>query len=142
MTDCPRGHGPEAPCHGTVTGYFNHGCRCDSCGPAGRAYHRKTYAANPQKFQERQTFRNFGLTHEQYDEMLAAQGGVCAICERPPGEKRFAIDHDHSCCSGRKTCGKCIRGLLCQRCNHALGLLGDDPDTLAKARAYVISKIT
>ena len=35
-------------------------------------------------------------------------------------------DHDHKCCSGVKTCGKCIRGLLCSHCNRALGLLKED----------------
>lgn len=57
-----------------------------------------------------------GLTPEQYDEMLLAQGGVCAICKRPEPSKRQAhlsVDHDHDT-------GK-IRGLLCFGCNISLG---------------------
>lgn len=40
------------------------------------------------------------------------------------------IDHNHSCCPGQKTCGKCIRGILCFRCNTVLGLLENEPHLL------------
>jgi hypothetical protein len=57
----------------------------------------------------------YGLTPDQYDELLDAQGGVCAICERTPEENgnRLTVDHDH-------TTGK-IRGLLCKVCNRDVG---------------------
>ena len=67
--------------------------------------------------------RNMGITVERYEECLNKQGGTCAIC-RIPG-KRLAMDHDHSCCPGRRACGDCFRGLLCTRCNRALGVIGD-----------------
>jgi hypothetical protein len=60
--------------------------------------------------------------------MLAGQGQACAMCRRPfkKGE-RVCADHDHACCppspTTAKTCGKCIRGLLCFRCNTALGYI-------------------
>jgi hypothetical protein len=74
--------------------------------------------------------RKFGLTLEQYDEMLAAQEGGCAICSDPPEEgKTLHIDHDHA--TGL------VRGLLCQRCNHALGLFREDDSLLQEAAAYV-----
>lgn len=53
---------------------------------------------------------DFGLTPEQYETMLARQGGVCAICGFPPKTRRLAVDHDH----GES---KRVRGLLCFRCN-------------------------
>jgi hypothetical protein len=53
--------------------------------------------------------RRYGITPEQYDKMLERQGGKCAICRRPPGAKRLAVDHDH------KT--KRVRGALCYICN-------------------------
>jgi hypothetical protein len=66
---------------------------------------------------------NYCLTLEQYNEMLGKQGGVCAMCQAPPEEldRSLCVDHDHTCCSGPKTCGKCIRGLLCVSCNVFLG---------------------
>jgi hypothetical protein len=53
--------------------------------------------------------RSFGITVEQYDRMLRAQDGKCALCRRPPKSIRLAVDHDHR--TGR------VRGLLCFRCN-------------------------
>lgn len=59
-----------------------------------------------------------------YDETLESQGGGCAICSAPPKEDKFmCVDHDHSCCPGSKSCGKCVRGLLCLSCNVQIGFL-------------------
>lgn len=62
-----------------------------------------------------------GLTTYQYNEMLTAQNNSCAICE-----KEFTrtpnIDHDHECCEKKYSCGKCVRGLLCYRCNQTVAL--------------------
>lgn len=41
----------------------------------------------------------------------------------------LVVDHDHDCCPGAKSCGQCIRGLLCQYCNAALGMIANDPTT-------------
>lgn len=80
----------------------------------------------------------YGLTPEQYVEMLDKQGGVCAICKKPEAKKkRLAVDHDHSCCSGIKSCGKCIRGLLCSLCNNGLGSFQDDVQALRAAVDYL-----
>ncbi len=74
--------------------------------------------------------RKYGLTVEQYDEMLEAQGGGCAICGRlPRGDIALHVDHDHE--TG------VIRGLLCFTCNNALGDLEDDPERLYKAATYL-----
>jgi hypothetical protein len=74
--------------------------------------------------------RTHGLSADAVDEMLAAQGGVCAICkERPEVEARMHVDHDHR--SGA------IRGVLCSRCNHAIGLLREDPVLFARAADYL-----
>jgi hypothetical protein len=62
--------------------------------------------------------RKHHLTVEQYEEMLAAQEGRCGICREP--ELALVVDHDHSCCPGRFSCGRCIRGLACYGCNNTL----------------------
>lgn len=74
----------------------------------------------------------YGLNHGQYDAMLAAQEGKCAICkttEPGTGMVRFAIDHCHS--SGK------VRGLLCSNCNRGLGYFKDDPARIRRAIDYV-----
>jgi hypothetical protein len=70
--------------------------------------------------------RTYGLTLEDFDAMLAAQGGGCAICGKPNVDH---IDHDHR--SGR------VRGILCFGCNVAIGQMDDDPDRLITAMAYL-----
>lgn len=77
----------------------------------------------------------YGITVEQYDERLAQQDGGCAICGRPDGgqrERPLYVDHDHA--TGA------VRGLLCAKCNSALGYLDDDPNRLLAAAAYLLSK--
>lgn len=67
--------------------------------------------------------RRYGITVEQYEAKLAEQGGVCAICKKPPKKNRLHVDHDHSCDQGhdpKKACEKCFRGLLCITCNSRL----------------------
>lgn len=89
-----------------------------------------------------QRLRKFGVTLERFNEMLAAQGGLCAICRRnePYSDgRRWCIDHDHRCCPGDRSCGKCVRGLLCSQCNHAIGLLQDDPEIVRTAASYLES---
>lgn len=79
--------------------------------------------------------RRYGITRSEMFAMLQRQGGGCAIC----GTKNAAwhVDHNHACCAGVRTCGKCIRGILCSRCNHLLGEAQDDPVILLAALRYV-----
>ncbi len=65
---------------------------------------------------------------EDYDAMARVQGGVCAICGRPPKTRRLAIDHDHATMR--------VRGLLCHRCNRALPSWVT-PEWLELARDYL-----
>lgn len=64
-----------------------------------------------------------GLTPAERVALVAAQGGACAICGKV-GE-RLQLHHDHRHCPGRTGCRRCVRGLLCGRCNTALGRIGD-----------------
>ncbi len=78
----------------------------------------------------------YGLTSKDFEEILRKQGGGCAIC-KTKGADRWAVDHNHECCSGIATCGKCVRGILCFPCNQALGLFKDSQQTVANALAYL-----
>lgn len=75
----------------------------------------------------RKLWRHFKLTPEDYARMLAEQDGKCLICSRTLAEiasvrfRHFSVDHDRACCPGSVSCGKCIRGLLCAKCNGSLG---------------------
>lgn len=76
--------------------------------------------------------KTYGLGFDEYNATLEAQGGVCAICNAAPPnhrKKRLSIDHCHT--TGR------VRGLLCDPCNRALGLLKDNPDLMLKAISYL-----
>jgi hypothetical protein len=82
--------------------------------PAVRARWRLAYKLN-----------RYSLTPETFDAMLEAQGHACEMCHQPFKEDQpIFIDHDHACCPDEKSsCGRCRRGLLCLRCNTALGYI-------------------
>jgi hypothetical protein len=82
----------------------------------------------------------YGLTEQTYNAMLDGQGHACAICEskvswsrnykyKKGGSSRFMVDHCHA--TGR------VRGLLCTRCNRALGLLQDSVEVILRAAEYL-----
>lgn len=75
--------------------------------------------------------RKFGLTQEQYDAMLAAQGGVCAICGDPPSGKRPILRVDHCHVTDR------VRDLLCHRCNSGIGFFLESPERMRAGAAYI-----
>lgn len=89
--------------------------------------------------------KKMGLTLEEYWALNDAQGGKCKLCQQPEttratsGEPRnLAIDHDHNCCPGNYSCGKCIRGLLCYACNLLLGKIeAKPPGWFADVRNYL-----
>lgn len=102
--------------------------RCDDCLP-----HRERH----------RSVSRFGITPRQYDELLAAQGGMCAIpgcgiTSETNGGRALAVDHDHTCCPDQaRSCGKCVRGLLCNGHNRGLGYFHDDIGELLAAVAYL-----
>lgn len=120
---------------------------------ARRISDKKKYKANSTKIKERQknNYANLtqfdkrrkntsykGISFEQYQTLLEKQNFQCAICKSPsPGVKDWHIDHDHRCCPNRRSCGKCVRGLLCMKCNIGLGAFKDDPQSLTNAILYL-----
>lgn len=100
----------------------------------------RTYSAEQlAEWANRDYKRRMGITFEERDAMLEAQGGVCAICRSPePFGNGWCTDHDHSCCDSKsKSCGECIRGILCRKCNLALGHAQDSIDILRAAIKYL-----
>jgi hypothetical protein len=79
----------------------------------------------------RMTAKNYSLSEERYLEMMSS---LCAICGR---SDNLTIDHDHSCCPSRESCGECVRGTLCQDCNKMLGIAQDDSNLLMSAVRYL-----
>lgn len=83
--------------------------------------------------------RTYGISVAQYEVMLSRQGGGCAICgvgESSDGSF-LAVDHDHACCPDTKSCGGCVRGLLCRSCNQGLGCFRDDIERMRNAIEYL-----
>lgn len=91
---------------------------------------RAWYANNRDRFRAYDLKRKYGITGTAYAEILQAQDGRCAICRTDdPGARSFHVDHDHET--------DIVRGLLCSRCNTALGLLREDTTVMAAAIAYL-----
>lgn len=122
-------------------------CKCRSCTRYARkdgycnVHHpekqREYRKANQEKFKAYNLKRDYGISLELYQKILVEQLGLCAICGTPSGSERsnnngyksLAVDHDHA--TGA------VRGLLCSRCNKALGDFLDSPALLRKAADYL-----
>lgn len=85
------------------------------------------------------TLKKYNLSLDDYHELLKSQDYSCKICNLRDTSyrKRLSVDHDHSCCPGEGSCGKCIRGLLCHHCNSGLGNAKDSIEILKKMIEYL-----
>lgn len=100
------------------------------CKDCSMAYEKQRYPAGTPKpgKRARELRQKYDLTEAEYSAMFERQGGRCLICDVKKG--RLDVDHDHE--TGQ------VRGLLCHRCNTAIGLFGDDPNRMIVAAAYVL----
>ena len=117
---------PEADFYKTGKGDKLHGS-CKICFKA-----RVAAGKDPVRKRDLGLQRMYGITSEDYAEMLESQGGVCGKCKRPPPNHRkkfLAVDHCHK--TGQ------VRGLLCDNCNRGIGLLGDTVESLMEAVNYL-----
>lgn len=127
----------EFPMQKTLKGSAYPHSRCRSC----RREQCKDWAKTHQgKAAKRRGIlrREFRMSEAEYEQMHDAQGGVCAICQRPETKVhrdgsvcRLSVDHDHT--SGD------VRGLLCSKCNVGLGSFEDSPEALRRAADYIES---
>ena len=139
-------HARCKPCMVQITRSYNHS---EGKRARNREYHRENraernagrsarfHADHPDQRHARKLAK-YGLSPEDYAAHLIAQSGVCAICLKPETmlrphttgiADRLSVDHCHA--TG------VVRGLLCSRCNVAVGMLGDDPVRLRAAASYL-----
>ena len=103
-----------------------------------KAYVAARAKENPRWLRETALWTRFRLRPEAYAALLAAQGGRCAGCRKSEVMTRngrvrdLCVDHDHACCPGPKSCGQCVRWLLCGSCNSILGYAQDDEAVLRR----------
>lgn len=96
-----------------------------------KANREKCRGYDLKNYHNRQRFIRAGVTKEWYELQLSKQNGKCAICEVTPTENNWlCVDHNH-------TTGM-IRGLLCIRCNTAIGLLDESIHNIEQAANYLI----
>lgn len=121
-THCPRGHQYQDEVRN------KRGARI--CLECNRARDRERLSRpSPPGYARRRYLKNtHGITEEQYDQLLEGQAGLCAGCGCS-SIRRLHVDHNHR--TGQ------IRGLLCFRCNAALGLVDDDPSRLRALAEYL-----
>lgn len=99
---------------------------CEECRKGVRA---ARWAQTPDEKREEQyllaRLARYSLTPEQMSALIEASEGRCAVCEiffSPDTQAtRMEVDHDHACCPGIRSCGQCVRGLLCHSCNLLVG---------------------
>ena len=108
--------------------------------------HRSTFKfTNQVSIRERNLFYRSGITLAQFNALLERQNFRCAICgtDKHGGKyNHWQVDHDHNCCPNKfggqaRSCGKCVRWLLCLSCNRLLGYARDNIETLKTAIIYL-----
>jgi hypothetical protein len=124
---------PCKDCGSTTRKVSAPGPRCATCHRERRTQasltRRLTYVA-----------KQYNLTPEQYEALRSQlrrndRGQyICPLCDR---NQARCVDHDHKCCPGKISCGKCVRGLICSPCNKFLGHLRDDPEALLRFGRYL-----
>jgi hypothetical protein len=108
-------------------------------GPRCETHWRERQRHLKDKLHKSYVAKTYGLPDGFYEALYEAQGGRCAWCNLAMGKaKRLAVDHDHACCPGSTSCGKCARGLLCGPCNQFISFrMKDDPEAIRRGARYL-----
>lgn len=110
---------------------------CSTCGPGSVVVPRRGRSACLAGERANSLKSRHGMTVAEVRARLDAVDWRCGICADDLRDQRRAIDHDHTCCPGAQSCGLCVRGILCTRCNVGIGMLKDDVDIVRAAVAYL-----
>lgn len=78
-----------------------------------------------------------GITPEQFMMKYRGQNGRCKVCKVEVIPDEMHIDHDHTCCPAAKSCGECVRDLLCGHCNKMLAFARDNAAILMAGAGYI-----
>jgi hypothetical protein len=111
--------------------------RSNECKTCSKKRRKEHYTENREELLSNRRFRSYGLSKDEYNEMLDNQGNTCAICKRKEWTRATITDNimalsvDHCHVTGN------VRGLLCRACNLALGQFEDNIKTLNKAIKYL-----
>lgn len=106
-------------------------------------YYKEYRKKNPETQESlKRHFKNhiknhYNLELEKYNNIIIEQNNRCAICLGQNRKNRFSVDHNHQCCKDKKSCGECVRGLLCIKCNILLGSSRDSILILESAIKYL-----
>lgn len=122
--------------------------RCSTCQPLYiKEYNASYFPEYSKENPDRKVIwrlAQYNLTIEEYENKLRKQNYQCEICKDVVSTQNSAVtsglrvDHDHACCSGTgKSCGNCLRGLLCNNCNTVLGFFSDDIERFESAIEYL-----
>ena len=104
-------------------------------------YHRQYRKDHPEYMRDLWLRRTFNKTSVAWDAMFELQGRRCLLCgDSDPGTNGWQTDHDHACCPGTKSCGRCVRGILCWSCNTGLGHFKDGVELLRRAADFIEQK--
>ena len=112
------------------------------CKKCHSEYMSTYYKQNPEKLlseakiksaKNRKNWKRHKMLEEDYNSLFNLYKGKCHSCK---DRNATNIDHDHSCCPGLFSCGSCVRGILCNQCNTALGLLGDSTEKIKSLLKY------
>lgn len=127
--------------HGSWNGYCNFSCRCAPCMEAARVYRARPGGKLASKVSS--VRKRYNLSWADLEFLYESQDRKCVICSDaisilPDEPNPAAIDHDHACCPEQaRSCGKCVRGLLCRDCNQGIGKLKDSRHVLQRAIEYL-----
>lgn len=134
IVDCGRRHSSQGLCAVHKTRFDLTGIR------GGPIKARRSAGVVSRTYRDKWLWSRYHVTEADLFMLLAQQDGLCALCgtSEPKGRGMWHVDHDHAHCAGNKSCGECIRGLLCNRCNLALGHFKDDVQRIWNAISYLV----